>query len=66
MKTFITEKNGFEGPEIEALDFGHAEQLAKDIDDNLVVSGKHILTIQRDGFTAEDADRMCKALSEEV
>ena len=62
MKTFLTEKDGFEGPEIEAIDFQHAEQQALELGVN--VTGEHILTISCKGFTDIDADRICKALSE--
>ncbi len=63
MKTFLTEKDGYEGETIEAFDFGHAQQIAWGI--GLEVIGEHVLTIQREGFTEFDADRICKALSEE-
>ena len=63
MKTFITEKAGFAGPNIEALDFAHAELLVQDTD--LTVIGEHRLTISRKGFTPEDADKMCKAFAEQ-
>ena len=65
MPTFLTEKDGFEGPKIEADAFWHAEHLAKEIDLNLEVVGEHILTIKRLGFSEADADKMCKAFSEE-
>jgi len=60
MKTFLTEKEGFEAEPIEALDFGHAQQIAWGL--GVEVIGEHILTIQREGFTEEDANRMCKDL----
>jgi len=63
MKTFLTEVGDFEGPQIEAFDFGHAEQIAAEM--GVTVIGEHVLTIQREGFTENDADRICKALSEE-
>lgn len=63
MKIFLTEKDGFEGEQIEAFDFGHAQQIAWGM--NVEVIGEHVLTIQRKGFTEIDADRICKALSEE-
>ena len=62
MKTFLTEKDGFEGPEIEAIDFQQAEQKALEL--NVEITGEHILTIYRKGLTDSDADRICKALSE--
>ena len=62
MKTFLTEKNGFEGEQIKAFDFGHAQQIAAEI--GVEVVGEHVLTISRAGFTEEDAGRICKALSE--
>lgn len=65
MKTFLTEKDGVEGPKIEADAFWHAEHLARGIDPGLKVVGKHILTLKRQGFSEEDANRMCKAFSEE-
>ena len=64
MKTFITEKDNREGPQIEAFDFGHAQQQAWS-EPGLEVVGELVLTIQREGFTESDADRMCKAFSEE-
>ena len=64
MKTFITEKNGFAGRQIEAFDFGHAQQQVWD-EPGLEVVGELILTIQCEGFTERDADKMCKAFAEE-
>ncbi len=64
MKTFITEKDGCEGPQIEALDFEHAQQQAW-AEPGLEVVGELVLTIQRENFTESDADRICKAFSEE-
>ncbi len=63
MKTFLTEKDGFEGEQIEAFDFGQAQQIAAEM--GVEVVGEHVLTISREGFTEEDADRMCKAFSEQ-
>lgn len=63
MKVFLTEKDGKAGERIEAFDLGHAKQLAWS-EPGLEVIGEHVLTIQRDGFNENDADRMCKALSE--
>ena len=63
MRTFITERDGCEGERIEAFDFGHAQQIAW-ATPGLKVIGRHVLTIQRKGFTDNDADRICKALSE--
>ena len=65
MPTFLTEKDGFDGPKIEADAFWHAEHLAKEIDLGLEVAGEHILTIRRPGFSEADANRMCKAFSKE-
>ncbi len=65
MKTFITEVEGHEGPQIEAFDFGHAQQQAW-AEPGVEVIGELMLTIQRDGFTEKDADRICKALSEDL
>lgn len=65
MKTFITEIEGHEGPQIDAFDFGHARQQAWGIP-GLEVSGELVLTIQKEGFTDKDADRICKALSEDL
>lgn len=62
MKTFLTQKGRFRGPQIEALDFAHAEQQAFEMD--VTVIGEHVLTLSRKGFTESDADRLCKALSE--
>lgn len=64
MSTFLTQVGNFEGPQIEAFDFGHAQQQAWS-EPGLEVVGELVLTIQRPGFTEEDADRICKALSEE-
>ena len=64
METYLTEKDGVEGPKIEADAFWHAEHLARGIDLGLKVVGKHILTISRPGFSEADANRMCKAFSE--
>ena len=64
MDTFLTQLGCRVGPRIEALDFGHAEILAKSIDDNLEVVGEHVLTLSRDDFDDDDADRICRALSE--
>lgn len=63
MKTFITQNGDFEGPQIEALDFGHAQQQSWS-EPGLEVIGELVLTIRRPNFTEEDADKMCKALSE--
>ena len=63
MKTFITEIDGCEGPQIEALDFGHAQQQAW-AEPGVEVVGELVLTIQRRDFTEKDADKMCKAISE--
>lgn len=65
MKNFITRIGDYAGPQIEAFDSGHAKQIAAEMDLDLIVIGEHILTISREGFTEADADRMCKALSEE-
>lgn len=64
MKTFLTEKDGFEAELIEAFDFGHAQQIAWGL--GVEVIGEHILTIQREGFNEADADRICEALSKGV
>ena len=45
---------------------GHARQLAFEMDEDVEVIGEHVLTIQREDFTEKDADRICKALSEEA
>ena len=63
MKLFLTKNGNFAGPQIEALDMAHAQQQAFDMDVEVV--GEHILTISKKGFTEKDADRMCRALSEE-
>lgn len=64
MRTFLTQVGDLEGPQIEAFDFGHAQQQAWS-EPGLEIVGELVLTIQRPGFTEEDADRICKALSEE-
>ncbi len=63
MKKFLTRIGDFEGPKIEAFDFGHAQQIAWGME-GVEVIGEHVLTILRPGFTEDDADRICKALSE--
>ena len=64
MKTFLTEKNGVIGPRIEACDFEHAELLASNL--GVEVIGEHKLTIFKDGFTDDDAKKLCKAMSESI
>lgn len=60
MKTFITHKNGFSGPQIEALDHAHAEMMAENTDPDLVVDGELFLTIESAEYTNEMADRLLK------
>ncbi len=63
MKQYITEKDGFEGPIIEACDFAHAEQQAESL--GVTVSGELRLTIVSDSMTPERADALVKALAEQ-
>ena len=64
LKTYLTQIGEYEGPKIEALDFGHAEIIAGKM--GIKVIGEHKLTISCEGFTDLGADRICKALSESV
>lgn len=62
MKLFLTQIDGHEGPPIRAIDFDHARQLAFELEAEVI--GEHFLTIKKGGFTEQDAERLCKAMSE--
>lgn len=64
MKKFLTENGDCEGPDIEALDFGHAELLAEKL--GVKVYGEHFLTISGKNLTDEAANKICKAFSESI
>lgn len=63
MKTFITHKDRVVGPEIEACDHAHAQMLAEDIDEDLIVDGELRLTIISASMTPNKADNMIKAMT---
>lgn len=65
MRTYITHKGDAEGPDIEACDHAHAQTLALEMDEDLVVDGELRLTISSEAMTDATADTMIRAMADE-
>lgn len=64
MKTYITEKDGCSGPDIEACDHSHAEQIAEGL--GVRVLGELVMRIESETMTEKNADDISRQFAESI